>query len=52
MPYRMTPSVSKDMHGNTDRGNRGINAVKTAVMGKGFSFLPFYRGIGGNGESC
>ena len=40
---------SRDLHGITDRGNRGITAVKTAVMGTGF---PFYRGSGGNGDSC
>ena len=31
---------SRDLHGITDRGNRGITAVKTAVMGNGFPFLP------------
>ena len=34
---------SRDLHGITDRGNRGITAVKTAVMG---------NGSGGNGDSC
>ena len=32
--------VSRDLHGITNRGNRGITAVKTAVMGNGFSILP------------
>ena len=38
----------RDLHGNTDRSNRGITAVKTAVMGNGSHF---YRGSGGNGDS-
>ena len=31
----------RDLHGITDRGNRGITVVKTAVMGNGFSILPW-----------
>ena len=30
----------RDLHGITDRGNRWITAVKTAVMGNGFPLLP------------
>ena len=40
--------TSRDLHGIIDRGNRGITAVKTAVMGTGSHF---YRGSGGNGDS-
>ena len=30
----------RDLHGVIDRGNRGITALKTAVMGNGFSLSP------------
>ena len=38
--------ITRDLHGITDRGNRGITAVKSAVMGS-----HFYRGSSGNGDS-
>ena len=36
-------SQTRGLHGITDRGNRGITAVKTAVMGNGFTLLPRWR---------
>ena len=43
---------SRDLHGITDRGNRGIARYKPrSVMGKQVLIL-IYRGSGGNGDSC
>ena len=39
---------TRGLHGITDRGNPGITAVKTEVVGSGFSLLPRWWG---NGES-
>ena len=35
-----------DLHGITSRGNRGITAVETSVMGNGFSLSRRKRGNG------